>query len=113
LGLLNKKSARPFLIIMLILATIGSILFFPMRLDKNYTCLYHRLFDTHLNIYENGQHQADIASGDSQVQEVDTDKMIQFYLIRYAFFWWLSLGGVFVAVYLLRRYRKEAQQEFL
>jgi len=113
LELFKKKSARPVLILVLTLATIGSILFFPMRLDKNYTCLYHRLFDTHLNIYESGQQQADVASGADQVQEGDTDKMIRFYLIRYAFFWWLSLGGVFVSVYFLRKYRREAQQEFL
>lgn len=72
----------------------GAVLFFPVNIQDQYTCLYHRLFSPeHSYTHSTG---VDI----SQTQEED---LLRHYLSPFGLLWWGSLLLTALSIYSLKR----------
>ncbi len=108
---LFTKYIKLVFLILLISGVAGGILFLPVALDGNYTCLYHKMVqknnqvnilanDTGVKISEceavqeseNGHHSISPSGHD----------LLNTYLANYAFLWWGSLALAGFCFYRLR-----------
>jgi len=91
---------QSYIIVLFIIGALGFLAFFPFPFHKRYTCLYHRWTGeeaVHTEGYsrekENGH-----ASG-----VMPHDLLLDKYMHRFAFIWWLFAGMTFYAVYSLMK----------
>jgi hypothetical protein len=126
-------SKKNYLIIGILITSLGTVLFFPLDIDGRYTCFYHRIFDqTHpvSNKVEsvNGHiHSEDFNRTESWNSTLDDIKnnndkrskvigtqhgsvLLDNYLHQYALAWWASVGflalSIFMWLKLKKKYRK-------
>ena len=99
------------------LGMLGGILFFPVQLGNDYTCLYHRLvYSDHPGTHHYHADETTVpAIGKSQspgivdaksdrVQEMDQhSEPLKFYLRKFAPFWWASLFIIFIGYIVFTR----------
>jgi len=121
------KTKKYYLIIIVLLATAGSIFFFPMNIGGRYTCFYHRVFDhshpvSHVNAVN---HHQDVEmgiskSGDHELGEKVTGLnntsthnhgsiLLDNYLHQYALPWWASVGLLAFGIYLFLKLKKNVK----
>ena len=79
---------------------LGSILFFPLKMESGKTCLFHRIFGgdeenlpNHIPLAERAQ------------------LMLRAYLVPFAFVWWLSLVILGMSIYYLKYKNFKLNQE--
>ncbi|KAA3616780.1 MAG: hypothetical protein D8M58_17395 [Calditrichaeota bacterium] len=95
---MNNKTAKHIIIALLVLGTLGGLLFFPVQLSDGYTCFYHRIFDADFPVLGH-EHSDNLASnGDHH-----GTGMMDVYMGGYAFIWWGSLVLVSFSIYSLKR----------
>jgi len=73
------------IVLLLGIGILGAIFFFPMNINNQYTCLYHRLFSpdhSYAHAYDN---------------------IVQHYIASFGFLWWGSLTLIAVSIYALKR----------
>ena len=120
-----------YLSMLLLIASAGTIFFFPMNIDGKYTCFYHRLFDhTHPvseasgpKQHDEGRQDLSISAGHSlrsKVMEIDeinpshhNSDLLDTYLHQYALPWWASVGLLAFTIYLIPKLKKSLRQKNL
>lgn len=90
----------------LITGLVGSVLFFPLRIYSNYTCLYHQLCDSGHPIMAQEPNMEGNTDGLYNHSASVSAKLLKHYIHGYAFFWWLSLILVAGGFYGLRHKRR-------
>jgi hypothetical protein len=126
-------STKNYLIIGILITTLGTVFFFPLNIDGRYTCLYHRIFDhshpvsKEVNFENRYIHPQDFDQSENKSSTVDDREnsdntennminthhrsvLLENYLNQYAFAWWLSIGllafSIFMWLKLKKQYRK-------
>jgi len=91
----------------LLFALAGSLAFFPMQVQGDYTCLYHRLFQGEspvTQVCDKGFNENKAAcarqSADKTLQQ---SALLHYYLGKYAVFWWASLALLFLFLYRIKK----------
>ena len=119
------------ILILLLVGVIGTILFFPLRIDNVYTCLYHRfahndmpqmMTEYHLKMlksagYEKYYNHRNFAAtgadeqmpgfvsmnGNCMRSEATGKRLISRYIFPFGFFWWGSLAILIIGFFLIRK----------
>ena len=112
-----------------LIATSGSIFFFPMNIGEKYTCFYHRIFDhSHpvsdanasghfqdgkKNLSKSGDHNLnDMASRHNNTETTHHGSLLlDNYLHQYAFPWWASVGLLALCIYLLLKTKRKVRTD--
>lgn len=95
--------------LILLLGIAGAVLFFPVRIGGNHTCLYHRIIDAHPSYYSgNGRLPTDTGHRDETA--IDHSELLKHYLVPFGVLWWSSLSVVGVVVFVFVR-RKSDDEE--
>ncbi|MCK6619719.1 MAG: hypothetical protein HUU32_04545 [Calditrichaceae bacterium] len=83
-------------ILLLVLAAgiAGAVLFFPVNINNQYTCLYHRLFSP--------GHSYTHSTGDD-ISQTQKEDLLNRYLSPFGLLWWGSLLITALSIYGLRR----------
>jgi len=103
--------------VLVALGVFGGVLFFPVQLGDDYTCLYHRMVYEHhpgTHHYQTGKttvpalgpSQQDTPAEHQMATEVQMDQHsepLKFYLRKFAPFWWASLFILFVGYIVFTR----------
>ena len=101
---------RFYLGVIIVIAILGSTLFFPVNIDGRYTCFYHRLFDS--------PQAASTVPGADKYKPNFSDQhenmpfsyhqslLLQHYLHRYAFLWWGSVSVLALYIFIHRKKKK-------
>lgn len=123
------KNKKIYLGIIILIATAGSLFFFPMNIGGRYTCFYHRLFDhSHPVTQVSGMdHQQDMEErmstagnqnlSDNANREVSTQTthhgsiLLDNYLHQYAFPWWASIGLLALGIYLFLKIKRNLKEK--
>ncbi len=106
-----------------VLAGLGVIIFFPVRLNNDFTCLYHRYFGCteHPVRYQNGNPK--LSSGEQQYDSFKNEKqtnisepslrgdLVQHYIRHFALFWWLSIGIFTLSIFRLMKRKSNLQKD--
>jgi hypothetical protein len=104
------KIKKFYLGIIILLATSGSILFFPINIGGRYTCFYHRIFDPYqLSSDHDVSHtiQDNIPGQETHTESSHQHSdLLDNYLHRYAFIWWGSVGLLALGIYLFLKVKK-------
>ncbi len=117
------RITKPVLLVITILGIAGTVLFFPVKINSYYTCLYHKLFDGgdfYPQIFTGSQNanqtvteMTDESDGEPVDERSDSAGLIDIYLQHYAFFWWGSLFLCALIVYFsVMKNRKKATHKF-
>ena len=85
---MNRKFTIALLVV-IVLALVGSIFFFPIRLEGQYTCLYHRMVER------------DAYAWNALNTHGNTSVLVHFYIHHYSLIWWGSLFVLLGAIYWL------------
>ena len=80
---------------LLFLALVGGLLFFPVQIQDGYTCLFHRLFNYENPVKVDTHHHHNTAVA----MQHEESNFLSFYLHRYAFIWWASVALAVVSGY--------------
>jgi hypothetical protein len=123
------KSKKFYLGIIILIATSGSIFFFPMNLGEKYTCFYHRIFNhSHpvsdvnaLNQHQDGKNNLsksgdnNLSNGTSKQNNSETSQhgsvLLDNYLHQYAFPWWASVSLLALCIYLLLKIKRKVRTD--
>ena len=107
--------------LLILIALLGSIFFFPLNLGGKYTCFYHRIFAhsqpvSEKKILENHKYGNIILfnSDDQSLSESENNQdhpetshhdsaLLDTYIHQYALLWWSSIGLFILGVYLLSK----------
>jgi hypothetical protein len=122
------RTKKFYLGIIVLIATAGSIFFFPMNIGGKYTCFYHRLFNheqpvLQVNELDHQQHGGTriLQSGDRKMSDkVSTQNktetthhgsvLLDNYLHQYAFPWWVSIGLLAFGIYLFLKIKRKLKR---
>ncbi len=88
----------------------GGILFFPVKLNSGYTCLYHRLFYSHVHSLENSMVLSTGIKNDFVKTNDKSDVLLHFYIRRFGIFWWISLFVFISGLYMFKYFRIKKNQ---
>ena len=119
------RSKKFYLSIIVLLATSGTIFFFPMNIDGQYTCYYHRIFNhshpvSEVNMldhrqtgYKNFSKSDDYKMSNRTSEQSDTEvlhngsALLDKYLHQYALAWWASVGILALCIYWHRKLKQK------
>lgn len=90
---------KKFLLFLAIIPLLGgAVLFFPVKLDNRYTCLYHRIAESGNPVHHEGSKPLDgrLLTGNHNMPH--SMMMESYYMERFVFIWWLSLLLTFLAI---------------
>ncbi len=115
---------KTYLLVIVLMATAGTVFFFPVNIGGKYTCFYHRIFhhsqpipdgmilDHHQKQIKNVK-ESNIHNPTNAVNSpVDNESsphgsgLMDNYLHQYAFPWWTSVGLLSLCIYLLLKVKK-------
>jgi len=82
----------------------GAILFFPLRLNRHSTCLYHQ-WSHQPTIITHNSNAVGIHGKAATSLALPHDHLLKHYLHAYAFLWWISLALFTTGIYGLRHLR--------
>ena len=85
------------LIGLIILGFIGTVIFFPVNIGNQYTCLFHRIMDDSITFSEFSIH------GNMENMH---HSILKFYLKGFAYFWWTSILALVLGIYFHKRTKK-------
>jgi len=101
------------LISLMMMGLMGGILFFPVNIKNQYSCLYHcylspsrnevitfDLLDT-VEMVEPENIRTMSSLEERNLEDIQS-RLLANYLVPYGILWWLSLGLLIVVIYLLR-----------
>jgi len=88
---------RALFILLFLIGLTGSIVFFPMPIDRRYTCIAEH------NAYVQEIMQDDDVSQPASRQVLEEHGLLQRYLNTFAFLWWSSLLVIGIGAWKLRR----------
>jgi len=91
-----QKTRKQLIWIILIISALGGILFFPVNLNNEFTCLFHHIIES------GGDKHTELVS----VMGHGSEELLNQYLVPYGLFWWFSLGILALALIQLFRNRK-------
>ena len=90
--MLMKKHHKKIMLVMGLLGMMGTVLFFPAKMESGNTCLFETIF------IDDIKHIPDKLS-----HSENTYKMLNQYLMPLAFIWWLSLFVISLSIYRLKK----------
>lgn len=93
----DQMGKKYIVILMIFLGILGSIIFFPVNIKDQYTCLFHMLSDGRL---------LSMKTGFFQSKEMIHQSRLDMYLNRFAYIWWGSLILFTYSVVVLRKIDK-------
>lgn len=88
--------------VLIVFGIIGTVLFFPISLGDDFTCIFHRLIgDVHQE--ENAEERTLIShSSRHHTLSGGHNASLNFYIRHFSVFWWGSLGLLALGVYFPR-----------
>ena len=110
-----------YLVIGIVITTLGTVFFFPLTIDGRYTCFFHRIFNhTHpvsdinamdqqqeekTELSKSGNHDLhnQLSGNDKNNTSHHGSMLLDNYLHQYAFPWWASIGLLALCIYLVLR----------
>ncbi len=95
---MNRKFTIALLVV-IVLALAGSIFFFPIRLEGQYTCLYHRMVER------------DAYAWNALNPHGNTSVLVHFYIHHYSLIWWGSLFILLGTIYWLTQNKFNIKQK--
>lgn len=95
---MKNKIVRHPVIILLVIAAFGGLMFFPIQLSDGYTCFYHRIFDPENPVDQHTHEHSDMLTEDHH-----SIGLMDVYMDKYAFLWWGSLGLIAYCIFRLRK----------
>ncbi len=114
-----KRKLKIFCVIITLLGMAGAVLFFPVKINSEYTCLYHRMFNESSGAANSGgvNTAGRMVNGGagktaSVPSQMESSTLVEQYIHNYAFFWWGSLLLIVLAYYLVK-YRKQQKTTIL
>jgi hypothetical protein len=97
-----------YLLILLSIGILGSIFFFPINFNNQYTCLYHRIFAPEHHNYEvMGTDDLVLSVKKNYENEEIHSELIKKYIVPFGFVWWSSLAIIVFAFFLLNKERQK------
>ena len=100
-----KKIVFSIAAIMIVAGVAGTVFFFPFPLNNQYTCLYHRMCQSHFSR---------MCPGKPAIAEKDrttaAEALLHLYIRKYALVWWGSILLLFGAVYIISNYQLVEQK---
>lgn len=92
-----KRFRKKNILFLLLAAGIaGAVLFFPVNIQDQYTCLYHRLFSP-------GHSYPHSAGADIDISQTQQENLLNRYLSPFGLLWWGSLLLTAISIYSLKR----------
>ena len=100
---------RVFLFVLIGIGMIGAVLFFPMKLDGIYTCLYHKIAYSE-NIVHQQPSQVEMIGSfynyNRMMEYHHADQMLHRYLVPYGLQWWMSLIVLVFGIYYIKKVQR-------
>lgn len=85
---------RNLIFLLLFISIAGAVLFFPVNIQDQYTCLYHRLFSPgHTFLHSAGD----------DISQTGKEDLLHRYLSSFGLLWWGSLLLTSLSIYSLKR----------
>jgi hypothetical protein len=110
---MNGKSSRILVYLLMFSGAVGTILFFPINLDGNHTCLYQQVFAKESGIHPQTSLYSSILDSNNQKSQdrskeypIHQKQPLDKYVIPYGLSWWASLGLVGMGIFGIRRLNK-------
>lgn len=91
----KKNIIKSLFTILILLGATGSLLFFPLRMEEGYTCIYHLKFDHDNPVMEISK----IVSGGEYYSNSVNARFMHEYIHNWALLWWLSLAVAGTGLY--------------
>lgn len=105
----NHKFFRILIYLLILSGVVGTVLFFPINLGNEHTCLYHRIFSKENGIHPSTPRYSSISGSNNQVSQdrsqehlVQQKQLLDKYVIPYGLSWWGSLGLVGIGLLVIR-----------
>lgn len=96
----KKLKNNSILVAILLIAMVGTVMFFPLNMKSGKTCLFHRTFGGDEDYIRGHVPYAERAHA-----------MLHRYLAPYGFIWWLSLAVVALSIYQLKKSNTKSNRE--
>lgn len=96
---MKNLKLKYFVLVFFLIGLLGGILFFPVNLNDQYTCLYHRLSGT--------EHVHDAVHHSEMLMGGGNHDLLDAYVASYAVYWWASLAVIAIAIILIKKYRNK------
>lgn len=116
----NFRPKNITLLVLLIIGLNGTVLFFPINLDNQFTCLFHRLaFPDHDYRHSHDTNDQVLQSKETpsgkyaeQSTSFSTENLHHQYMHTFSYFWWGSLLLVVFSIFALK-HQKSISTHFL
>ena len=94
------KSNKKIIIMALILGSLGTVLFCPIKMESGDTCLFHRILEKETKY---------IPDKISSMEKAHL--MLRRYLVPFGLIWWLSLGVLLLSLYQLKALKRKYEEQ--
>jgi len=106
----DRMKKNIYLGIIIVIAGLGSVLFFPVNIGGRYTCFYHRLFDlpqapSMVPVADRHKQYFADQEGNSPFS-YHQSVLLHNYLHRYAFIWWGSVSILAFCIFIRRKKKR-------
>lgn len=109
----NRKFLRILVYLLICSGVVGTVLFFPINLGDEHTCLYHRVFVKKSGIRPQTSRYSSILESNDQASQdrskehmVHQRQLLDKYVIPYGISWWGSLGLIGIGFFVARQLNK-------
>jgi tetrahydromethanopterin S-methyltransferase subunit D len=89
-------NSKKIILTLLFIGIVGTVLFFPVKMDSGYTCIFHNICRI------NAAPCSDGVPGDR-----NCSLMQRQYLIPFGFAWWISLAILAIGIYNINKLKKK------
>ena len=89
-------NSKKIILILLFIGIVGTVLFFPVKMDSGYTCIFHT-----------GCSRNAVPCSDGVSVDRNCSLMLQQYLIPFGFAWWISLAVLVIGIYNINKFKKK------
>lgn len=96
----KERKNKSIIISILLIAIVGTVIFFPLNMKSGKTCLFHRLF---------GGDEENLPGHVPYAERAHI--MLHRYLSPFGFIWWLSLAVLALGIYQLKKSTIKSKRE--